>query len=133
MRAHVIEGGKVTNTILVDSLDALPNLIDAEQGGAIGDSWDGATFTKPTPPAPGVPSSVTRRQAKQALLLAGLLSHVQPALDAIPDATQRGLAQIEWDESLEFDRHRPLLINLATALGLSSAQLDQLFIQAAAL
>jgi hypothetical protein len=80
-----------------------------------------------------IPKSVTRRQAKQALLLAGLLSHVQPALDAIPDATQRGLAQIEWDESLEFERARPLLINLATALGLSSAQLDALFVQAATL
>ncbi len=133
MRAHVIEGGKVTNTILVDSLDAFPNLIDAEQGGTIGDSWDGQVFTKPAPPPPTVPASVTRRQAKQALLLAGLLSHVQPAIDAIPDATQRGMAQIEWDESLEFERSRPLLINLATALGLSSEQLDALFIQAAAL
>lgn len=80
-----------------------------------------------------VPKSVTRRQAKQALLLAGLLGNVQPALDAIPDATQRGLMQLEWDESLEFERNRPSLLALAAGLGLDGAALDQLFITAAAL
>lgn len=84
------------------------------------------------PPAP-VPQSVTRRQARQALLLAGLLGNVQPAIDAIPDATQRGMAQIEWDDSQEFQRNRPILIALATALGLSSEDLDNLFRTAATL
>ena len=83
--------------------------------------------------APAVPASVTRRQAKQALLLAGLLSDVQPAIDAISDATQRGLMQIEWDESQDFERNRPSLIALATAMGISSANLDQLFIIAGSL
>ena len=49
MRAHIIENGVVVNTILVDSLDILPNLIDAELGGSIGDLYDGTTFTKPAP------------------------------------------------------------------------------------
>ena len=80
-----------------------------------------------------VPASVTRRQARQALLLAGLLDNVQPAIDAIPDATTRGMAQIEWDDSQMFERHRPLLIQLGTALGLDDAALDNLFIEAAAL
>ena len=82
---------------------------------------------------PPVPQSVTRRQARQALLLAGLLDNVQPALDAIPDATQRRLMQIEWDDSLEFHRNRPALLALAGALGLNSSQIDQLFITAAGL
>jgi hypothetical protein len=47
MRAHVIENGFVVNTIIVDNLDFLPNLITAENGGSIGDSWDGNTFTTP--------------------------------------------------------------------------------------
>ena len=84
-----------------------------------------------TPPENnGVPQSVTRRQARQALLLAGLLDAVPLALAAIPDATQRRLALIEWEDSLTFERQRPLLIQLSTALGLSSEQLDQLFITA---
>lgn len=80
-----------------------------------------------------VPAKVTRRQARQALLLAGLLGNVQPAIDAIEDTTLRQLAQIEWDDSQEFERHRPLLIQLAGALGLDGEALDGLFIQAAGL
>lgn len=41
MRAHIIENGKIVNTIEVESLDFLPNLVDASLGGAIGDLWDG--------------------------------------------------------------------------------------------
>lgn len=87
----------------------------------------------PAPPGPVVPQSVTRRQAKQALLLAGLLGNVQTAIDAIPDSTQRAMAQLEWNESLTFERNRPILISLATAIGLDSNGLDQLFITAATL
>ena len=80
-----------------------------------------------------VPASVTRRQAKQALLLNGLLANVQPAIAAIPDAAQRAMIQIEWDDSQEFERDRPALIALGSALGLTSVQLDALFIGAAQL
>lgn len=80
-----------------------------------------------------VPASVTRRQAKQALLLNGLLANVQPAIDAIPDAAQRTMIQIEWDDSQEFERDRPALIALGSALGLTGVQLDNLFIEASQL
>lgn len=80
-----------------------------------------------------VPTEVTRRQARQAIYLAGLLPNIQSAIDAIPDATQRNMIQIEWDDSLNFERNRPSLIALATALGLSSQDLDNLFITAVSL
>ena len=80
-----------------------------------------------------VPQTVTRRQARQALLLAGLLDNVQPAIDSIADPVQRSMAQIEWDDSQQFERKRPLLIALAAALGLGEEALDNLFIQAARL
>ena len=80
-----------------------------------------------------VPQSVTRRQARQALLLAGLLDSVVPAIDAIPDAMQRRLAQIEWDDSQTYERQRPLVIQIGAALGLDSAGLDALFVHAATL
>lgn len=38
MRAHVMNGDVIVNTIVVDSLDVIPNLIDAAIGGKIGDS-----------------------------------------------------------------------------------------------
>jgi hypothetical protein len=47
MRAHVIEDGVVTNTIEVESLNFMPNLINGETGG-IGWLWDGETLT-PSP------------------------------------------------------------------------------------
>lgn len=47
MRAHVIENGVVVNTILVKSLDFMPNLVDASLGGKRGDLWDGEFFTAP--------------------------------------------------------------------------------------
>lgn len=46
MRAHIIENGIVTNTIEVESLDFLPNLVEATDG-AIGWSYDGARFVPP--------------------------------------------------------------------------------------
>lgn len=47
MRAHVIENGIVINTIEVESLDFLPNLVDGENGGAIGDLYQSGQFIKP--------------------------------------------------------------------------------------
>lgn len=47
MIAHVIEDNIIVNTIEVDDLDILPNLISAENGGKIGDLVDGESFTPP--------------------------------------------------------------------------------------
>lgn len=85
------------------------------------------------PSAPHVPLKVTRRQARQALAIAGLLSRVQTAIDAIPDPLQRQIAQIEWDDSQDFERERPLLIQLGHAIGLDDAGIDAMFIQAGGL
>ena len=46
MRAHVIENKVVTNTIMVDSLDFIPNLVEATEGG-IGWSYVDGVFTAP--------------------------------------------------------------------------------------
>lgn len=85
------------------------------------------------PSAPQVPLKVTRRQARQALLFEGLFDLVQPAISAIPDPVQRQLAQIEWDDSQDFERHRPLLIQIGYAIGLNDSGLDALFIRAGGL
>lgn len=97
------------------------------------DTRDGIEPLPPVPLPMVVPARVTRRQARQALLLAGLLDQVPTLIAAIPDATQRALAQIEWEDSQEFERSRPLVISIGSALGLDAAGLDQLFIQAAGL
>ncbi len=77
----------------------------------------------------GTPQSVTMRQARLALHAHGLLSSVQTAINALaePDKTK---AQIEWDYSNGLERSNPFVATLGTALGLDSAALDALFIEA---
>lgn len=100
-----------------------------------GYAWTGSTWAPPAPvePVVVVPQVVTRRQARQALLLAGRLQDVQPAIDAIADPLQRGMVQIEWDDSQEFRRDWPSLNLLASTVGMTAADLDALFVQAGAL
>lgn len=49
MKAHVIENGMVVNTIEVESLDFLPNLVDGDNDGSIGDRYENGQFIKPEP------------------------------------------------------------------------------------
>lgn len=77
-----------------------------------------------------VPEKVTARQAVQALISVNKLHLVQPAIDAIADPVQRAMVQAEWDKSQDFERNRPTLIALATAIGLDATGLDALFIVA---
>lgn len=81
---------------------------------------------------PGVPQVVTMRQARLALLGAGLLPLVDGAINALPDPP-RTAARIEWDYSNEVHRDKPFVQMLGTALGLTGEQLDNLFTQAAQL
>ena len=80
-----------------------------------------------------IPESITKRQAKQQLLLDGKLNQVQEVIDYISDETKRMMAQLYWDESTEFERSHPTLVELGTALGLTEAELDMMFINASKL
>jgi hypothetical protein len=79
-------------------------------------------------PPPPVPVSVTPRQARLAIEAAGLTEQVEKAVEAAGPA-----AKITWDYALEIRRDDPLLAGLAQAIGLSDAQVDALFLQAAQL
>ena len=47
MNAHQLDvNGVILNTIVVDTLDVFPNLIDASVGGWVGDTWTGAEIIK---------------------------------------------------------------------------------------
>jgi len=82
------------------------------------------------PPAPvaTVPYTVTPFQAKAALLQAGLLDTVKAAIASAPAITQ-----LAWSDATEFTRDSPTIATMAGALGLSSAQVDALFVAAAAI
>lgn len=62
MKAHIIENGVVVNTILVDSLDFMPNLVEATDGG-IGWTYANGVFTAPPEPeVPETPPAPTKEQ-----------------------------------------------------------------------
>lgn len=79
-----------------------------------------------------VPEVVTMRQARLALLQAGLLAQVNTAVANMPGAAG-DTARIEWEFSSTVERNRPLVQSLIGALGLTESQLDDLFRLAAAL
>ena len=81
----------------------------------------------------GIQNVVTMRQARHALLNAGLLDAVDAAISAIPDETERRQAQIDWEYATEVRKDWPWVQTLSTALGLTEEQLDQLFIEASGL
>ena len=131
-RYAVIDGGVVVNVVEADQEFAQSNGWVEAPTAAIGDLWDGEAFAPPPAAPPVVPAAVTMRQARLALLGAGLLGSVQTAIDGLP-SPQREAAQIEWDYSNELQRDNAFVALLAPALGLTSEQLDALFITAAGL
>lgn len=77
-------------------------------------------------------NSVTKRQALQALILGGYDEQVNAVLAAMPGVSGK-MARAEWEQSNVIERHRPLVIQMGTELGLTSDQLDALFNLAATL
>lgn len=130
MRWALIASGQVANVVEQDSTPPIPGTWVACGNAGPGWAYDGETFTPPAVAA-AVPT-VSRRQARRALLAADLLDDVEAAINALPEPA-RSAALIDWQDAAEFARDWPLLITLAAALGLSAAQVDDLFAAAAAL
>lgn len=84
------------------------------------------------PAVVAVPEVVTMRQARLALLGAGLLAQVNTAVANMPGA-EGDAARIEWEYAQEVRRDSPLVTALSAAFGWTSAQLDDLFTEGAKL
>lgn len=107
MRAHVIENGVVVNTIEVESLNFLPNLVEATEGG-IGWLYDGQAFSPP-PPLAKSPEElqaeiVTATQQRlddfaRTRNYDGILSLCTYATSANPKFKQEGLYGVEVRDS----------------------------------
>lgn len=126
MRAHIIENGIVVNTILVDNLDFMPNLIDGSIG-AIGWQYIDGKLIEPTNTDTQqniyVPSQVEGWIAREVLGIAGLSDDIQAVLAAIdPIFTTR------YNSFTKFERDNELILSLGAQIGLTDAQIDSLFI-----
>lgn len=133
MHAALVRDGIVENVIVVGS-DYNPGsgfkLVPlGERVAGPGWGWDGDDFTPPVseqPEALPVPEAVTARQARLALLGAGVLGMVEQALASMP-GVEGDVARIEWEYAQEIRRDSPLIGALAPALGLTGEQVDDLF------
>ena len=132
MRAHVIENGVITNTVVVNNLTDIPNLVAAVGNEGIGWLYDDESFSPPPPNPVQTPQEITMRQARLALLDIGLLDNVPVVINSLPEP-DRTRAQIEWEYSNALQRDNPFVTVLGTALGLSSSDIDNLFITASGL
>lgn len=137
MRYAIIVSGTVVNVIEADAEFAAAHA--AQRGGSavatttagLGDTYASGTFTAAAVVLP-VPHEVTMRQARLALLGAGLLDDVETAINAMTEPA-KSAARVEWDYSNTLRRDHPLVATLGTGLGLTGGQLDDLFRAAAAL
>jgi hypothetical protein len=77
-----------------------------------------------------VPQSVTRFQAKAALLGAGLLEQVE-AYMALHDTPM--VTKLAWTDTQDFERASPTVAGLSALLGLTSEQVDELFVTASSI
>ena len=80
-------------------------------------------------PAPAVPQEVAVWQAKAALQNAGLLTAANTAVTALNNEAVTAF----WASAANISRTSPTMAQIAATLALTSAQVDALFIQAAAI
>jgi len=88
---------------------------------------EGKTPEPYTPPPPAVPATVTRFQALATLAAGGWLDVVHTYIDALPRSNVQRLA---FENATDWERTSPTVNALAQMLGLSDAQVDDLFIAA---
>ena len=68
MRAHIVENGIVVNTIIVDSLDLMPNLVADDGRAGIGWSYIDGVFVDNQPTLePEVTPTLTKEQLLEQL------------------------------------------------------------------
>lgn len=139
--------GKVTPAHTIDAVEKqvkchsyadvqMPMFRDdvAEFGGLIADyepmiAEVEAAIIPYVPPPATVPYRVDMKQARLALLDAGLLPAVIDAINGLT-GTAGDAARIEWEFSAYVHRDQYLVTQIAGQLGLTDAQLDDLFVAA---
>ena len=130
MRLAQVIDGVVVNVIEVN-VGSVPAWAAAfPAAGDAGPGWlvdpETGEFVPPPPPPVPVPEQVSRFQAKAALDAAGMLAACDAAV-----AGADALTRLAWAEALHFRRDSPAIAAMSAAVGLSSEQVDELFIAAA--
>jgi hypothetical protein len=78
-------------------------------------------------PPPPIPATVTRFQALAVLAAGGYLDTVHAYIDTLP---RSNITRLAFENATDWERTSPTINALATMLGLTDAQVDELFIAA---
>lgn len=89
---------------------------------------EGNTPEPYVPPPPPIPGSVTRFQALATLAAGGWLDTVLVYIDALP---RSNITRLAFENATDWERTSPTVNALAQMLGLTDAQVDELFVAAA--
>lgn len=77
---------------------------------------------------PIVPESISQMKLRKQLILSGIsIASIDALIQSLP-RPNRDLIYTMWEYAVVFDRSNPELIGLAQMLGLTSEQLDEIFI-----
>ena len=115
---------EISDELYLQALDlrSKGKIVSISQGGEI-------SFDEPVVEVV-VPGSITPRQGLLVLSRAGLLESVQAAIAGM-EGQAGDEARIEWEYATCWRRDWPLLESVASGVGLTSEQVDDLFVQAA--
>ena len=135
MTYAILDGDRVANIIVASAefaaqIGAIPSVADGTHA-QIGGRYIGGIFLPPVPEPEAVPQVVTTAQGTAALIQAGRWDAVLAYVDGIADPTEQALARVALERTTEWRRDSPFLNAAAVAIGLTSAQLDELFRAAA--
>jgi len=130
----IISGGLVSNLILADE-SAIEDvaggadyvdLSDVSPRPSIGWSYADSVFAAPPPTYP----AVTQKQIRRSLILSGLSPNlIDNAISAML-SPYRELAEVEWNYTVTFERDNPLVVDVASALGLPVEQVNAVWLLA---
>lgn len=107
--------------------DASPTQVDGVLGVFVESDWEQMRLDEMRARRP-LPKQVSPRQIRQALTAAGLRSQVESAVAAANQDTKDW-----WEFATSFERDHPMVTSMATTLGMTEQQIDNLFIEAAKL
>ena len=127
MNYAIIENNKIVNIAVSDTaLDV--NWVELQDGFGIGDNYTNGVFSK-AEVVVEVPQTLTPRQIRMQLTNSGLRQQVE---DIVANSNDYALKDW-WEYSLEYKRDNEILISLGVQIGLTSEQIDNMFIEGAKL
>lgn len=139
MRIARIQSGTVINTEVWDAVPVRDGFtfVELPEGSPVCAGWlyVNDEFVEPDPAPPTVPASVTQAQFRLAVLTlhgadtARLATAIDAVVLALPVQDQE-FARLRWNYTERATRTDSVLISVCGELGLSSAQIDAVFILA---